>query len=56
VEFTCDLGSGFAVGKDDCPLFVTSNRCIPVTDTERKSSCVSCVGDNTVVLFIVPYG
>jgi hypothetical protein len=33
VEFTGDLGSGFALEKDDCPLVVTSNRCIPVTDT-----------------------
>jgi len=30
VEHTVDLGSGFAQGKADRALLVTSNRCIPV--------------------------
>ena len=30
VEFAVDLGSGFAQGRADRALFVTSNRCIPV--------------------------
>ena len=31
VEFAVDLGRGFALGKADRALLVTSNRCIPVT-------------------------
>jgi len=29
-EFAVDLGSFFALGKAECPLFVASNGCIPV--------------------------
>jgi hypothetical protein len=40
VEFTGDFGSGFAVGKDEWPLFVTSNWCFPVTDTPNGKTVV----------------
>jgi hypothetical protein len=40
VEFTGDLGSGFALEKNDCPLFVTTNRCIPVIETLNGNAVV----------------
>jgi len=51
VEFTGDLGIIFALGrKDDCPLFVTSNRRIPVTDT-LNGNAVVFLACETIQLF-----
>jgi len=41
-EFAVDLGSVFAMGKADCLLYVTSNRCLPVTNTLGWSAAVFC--------------
>jgi len=41
-EFAVDLGSCFALGKGDHPLFVTSNRRTSVKNTVRWSAVVFC--------------
>ena len=40
MEFTGDLGCSFALGKDDCPLFVIINQCIPITDALNGNGVV----------------
>ena len=50
MEFTGDLGSGFAPGKDDCPLFVTSNCCVPVVDTMKGNGVVFLACEITQLL------
>jgi hypothetical protein len=44
-EFGFELGSGFDIGGGgggDRHVFITSNRCIPVKSTVRRSTVVSC--------------
>lgn len=53
-EFPVDLGNCFALGKGDRPLFVTSNRYIPVKNQLDWSTVVFCACE-MIQLFSVAF-